>query len=343
MNQRIRHIDVARGIAITTVIAVHTGFLPFQHQLLPILTPWMLAVFAFVHGRLRARSDQRHWGIDYAWQRARSLLGTYVLAGGVSYLIWLALRWYAPQSVLFDSWQVGLSALVRGMNLTYNGPLWFLPMFFIACVVFDLWLRIPRVRIRYMPLWALAMLLMSYAINPGSAKLMHSPDIALQYVGFMIIGYAHGRSRIILTAAQLSAVAGAFAISSWSNGTVDVFARNYGIHAAYWTSAILGSVVVVGFSRRVDRYLPRVSRVLAGFGRQSLILLVTHWPVMQYLTYLLSLVGVLKLLSATPTYSSFSYFLPSAVTFTIIELPLLVLYMVVPLSVAWIASRRRVS
>jgi len=60
---------------------------------------------------------------------------------------------------------------------------------------------------------------------------------------------------------------------------------------------------------------------------------------MQWLTFLLSLLGLLGALGGTPTYSSFSYYQPSVVVFTLIELPLLVLYIVIPLLVLPVVQR----
>lgn len=341
MNQkRIAFIDIARGFAILAVIAVHTGFLPLQHQLLPLITPWMLPVFAVLHGWL---AKDTHSFADVAVKRFRSLIVPYCIAGFVSYALWLGLRWYAVDTVLFVPWDMALRQILLGTSLVFNGPLWFLPAFFIATVIFEInRATFTKGGIAKALLLAATLMFFSFTVNPTKSHVVFSYDLSLLLASFMLVGE---RLRAVhwekIQMGTWIAVGVGFVALSIFNGTIDMFGREFGNPWLYLISAHIGSGLVIGVAQRMAERKWWVTGALAVIGRHSLLVLVTHWPMMQWLTFVLTILGLVPVLGGTPTYTSFSYDHPSAIVFTLIELPLLALYMAVPLLILPVAGRLR--
>ncbi len=333
--KRIDYVDIARGIAILSVIAYHTGFLPFQHQLLPLITPWMLPVFAVLHGMIAGGNYSPG---QVLLRRIRSLLVPYLLYGLSTYALWLVLRMYAPGSVLFASWQEGLHQFATGTGLIYNGPLWFLPSFFLAAIMFAI------VRRLILPINKLGLLftahvlvVVSFMINPSGTKLVFSYDLAFLFAACMVMGSWLSATRWEqVPKLAWYMLAGGFMALVWYNGTVDIFGRVFHQPAVYWITALTGSILVIRAAKGMAGLSGFIHDALVYVGKYSMILLCTHWPIMQWLTFLLTVLGVLGALSGTPTYTSFSYYHPDAVIFTLIELPLLALYFLVPIGALWL-------
>src|SRR3989344_3842788 len=51
-KDRIQWIDNAKGIAILTIVIMHSGFLPFSKITAPLISNWMLLIFPFIGGYL---------------------------------------------------------------------------------------------------------------------------------------------------------------------------------------------------------------------------------------------------------------------------------------------------
>ncbi len=335
MRQRLRYVDITKGIAVISVVLYHTGFLPFQHQILPLITPWMLSVFAIVYGMTSSMPSDIYAIRPILYRRFRSTLIPYILYGSVSYMFWLGLRWYAPESVVFASWQDGLHQLLTGVGLVYNGPLWFLPPFFIAMMMYEL-LRVTRLLSHTVLAVCIAHALAfgAWQINRQGIQVMYSYDLSLLFVAFMCMG-------LVLKRIQLEKISWGtwigmgvcFLYLCTVNGTVDIFGRLFQNHILYWSTAIIGSMIILRVAYLFEQIDGRIVRGIELCGKHSIILFSTHWPIMQWLTFCLWVLGGIGILDGVPTYTSFSYYHPSAVLFTLIELPLLVLYVAVPLCI----------
>jgi fucose 4-O-acetylase-like acetyltransferase len=337
-GKRIAFIDIARGFAIFSVIVVHTGFLPLQHQLLPLITPWMLPVFAVLHGWLS--KDTQSFG-EIIIRRFQSLIVPYAIYGGFTYVLWLGLRWYAVDSVLFASWDIALRQLFMGTSLVFNGPLWFLPAFYVASIIFE-GSKQMIVKGNIASALSLAVLLafIAFVINPTKSQVIFSYDLSLLLAAFMFVGMCMRVLRWKMVKHSVWwIIAVSFVLLSINNGTIDMFGRQFGTPWLYVFSACVGSGLVIYIAQYISEKKWWFADWWATVGKYSLVLLVTHWPIMQWLTFLLSLLGLLGALGGTPTYSSFSYYQPSVVVFTLIELPLLVLYIVIPLLVLPVVQR----
>lgn len=340
---RIRYIDIARGIAIATVIAYHTDLLPLQHQLLPLITPWMLPLFALLYGMTSGIRQSKRSLVVLVKQRVNSLLVPYIYFGLLSYVVWVFLRLYAQGSVLFVSWQEGLWQFLTGAGIVYNGPLWFLPSFFIASVIFAI-VREPMRQSKKADLFILAhgFVILAYVINPQRARLPFSYDLSVLFAGYMCIGawlsmFRWEKIPMLVWQGMLAM----FVFLGLRNGTVDIFFRLFGNPFVHWVTAIIGSLLVLRISAGIDRQLPVIGRLLSRAGKDSMILFAIHWPLMQYMTFVLSLSGLVGWLGGTITYTSFSYYHPSAVIFTLIEIPLLILYVSPAFVVLWFIRRFR--
>ncbi len=340
-SPRLTYVDIARGIAIVTVIAYHTDLLPLQHQLLPLITPWMLPVFALLYGMTTGAQHTSRSFMALVKARTVSLLLPYLFYGLLSFVIWFFLRWYAPGSVLFVSWQEGLWQLFTGVGIVYNGPLWFLPSFFVAAVLFAVVREPMRKHTRFgLLIMAHVLAVIAFMINPQQVRLPFSYDVSILFAAYMCVGAWIAASRWErVSMAVWQCFLAVFVFLGLRNGTVDIFFRMYGNPIVNWITAIVGSMLVLRVSAGIDRQLPMIRCMLSRAGKDSMVLFAIHWPLMQYLTFLLSVTGLVGALGGTITYTSFSYYHPSAIIFTLIELPLLLLYFCVPFGVLWLLRR----
>jgi acyltransferase len=325
-------LDIAKGFGITTVILIHTGFLPFQYQILPVLTPWMLSIFAVISGILAYDSQDRHLSSSIL-KKTRSLLIPYLTFGIVSFILWLQLRWYAPESALFDSWTSQLQNFVTGKGLTFNGPLWFLPAFFISSSLL-LILKKYLVTLHACILTGISLLFvyLGVLINPDRTQFIFSYDLAFIFLGFSIFGMVSGKVNKYMTGKKMIfPLTIIYILSCMGNGTIDILQRTYHHWFLFWVSGTVGSFLIIQLSEYIATTKFFLMKILSHVGRASLVILCTHWPIMQMMTYLVWSIGLVSFLSGTPGLAAFSYYHPNKYIFTIIEIPLLLLYTIIPM------------
>lgn len=324
--------DIAKGVAICAVVAFHTGYLPLQHQLLPLMTPWMLPVFAILHGMLS--SNDRIRTIRATLHiRFYSYMLPYVIYGLVGFMLWIGVKNLSPGGGVLDiPWTTELTHLLTGGPLVSNGPLWFLPSFFIASVVFVLTKQyLSRLPAVYLTALSFGVVGLGILIHEYTSVLPFAYDLSIVFLGFMVFGLTR-----VQVYSQKSpgtvwvALAVIFVVLAMRNGTIDLFERRVNAWPMYWLTAIIGSLILIRVSQWVEIMKYRWLGFIGVVGQSSVDILSTHWPLMQWITVLLNLIGIIPWLRGVQTYTSFSYYIENKYIFTIIEMPLLLLYFIIP-------------
>jgi len=126
-RKRVIWLDIAKGIAILSVVLYHTGFLPLQKQLLPIITSYMLPIFCVIGGYTYTQQNNH---IIFFKKKVKSLIIPYFVVGILSYLIWFVLISISNYQIIKLNLQDQFIQFLLGKNLIFNGPLWFLATFF---------------------------------------------------------------------------------------------------------------------------------------------------------------------------------------------------------------------
>jgi fucose 4-O-acetylase-like acetyltransferase len=78
-----------------------------------------------------------------------------------------------------------------------------------------------------------------------------------------------------------------FIVGTRLNGTVDIFQRQLGYWPLFWLNGLSGSLLVILISQYISKKDDMINRFGQWLGKNSLLILIVHWPIIQWLTYLL--------------------------------------------------------
>jgi acyltransferase len=288
------HLDAARAIAIVLVVLGHARGIPGTFALLVFSfnVPLFFVVSGWVttaHGR--ARSDAQALA-----RLARGLLLPYLGFFVLAYLYWLLTRHIGEKALRWGDvpwWDPLAGALVaNGPGLYVQPALWFLPALFVTALAF-------HHLAKWMVAWrlAMAMAVLAWAwiawFAPLGVRLPWGLDVLPVALFFFACGAAVGRftarARAFLewkgTALPLVV---AWLPLAWLNGRVDVNMLRFG----HWPPlfllvALLGAALVFNLAGWIQRW-PAVQWV----GRNTLLILGSHFPVFFFLSGIRSLAGV---------------------------------------------------
>lgn len=277
--------DWIRGAAMIGVISVHvSGVSGFpDNPLLLWLNSFVMAVFFFVSGSLMRRSRECP-AAEYARRKAAAILWPYLTFSACAVLFDIAVLKLQGGSITRDLVRLWLRCV---FTLVGRGTLWFLPVFYFACVL--AW----AVRNRRIP--SVLLFLAGLAVMAFMNEIF-SATVAVLTGGGDGIG-----SDIYLVAVRSLAAAAVILEGFWTGPLLDrLILSKYGTPAALLSFAV--SLVIPVFYRmdfrtaRFGRYpvflfvsaaaayiflrwcaekLSRLS-VLTYFGKNSLILMATH-------------------------------------------------------------------
>jgi len=288
-------IDATRAIAIVLVVLGHARGIPHAYTLLAF--SFHVPLFFLVSGWVataygRPRSDADTWR-----QLGRTLLVPYVFFFFVAYAYWLLTRDMGAKALRWGErpWWEPLVGLLMG-----NGPglyvqpaLWFLPALFTTAIAFH------YLRKRLHPgLLVVACALLAWAwiawFPPLGVRLPWGLDVLPVSLFFFACGAAlaprvramHG-SRVAVIALTLL-VAAIWLPLAWHNGKVDMNKMQFGDSTPlFLLTALLGTAMTMGIAGWIARW-PGVQWI----GRNTLLILCTHFLVFFVLSGLRSLAGI---------------------------------------------------
>lgn len=260
----------------------------------------MLLIFPFLGGYLfRTQSI-------YLFLKSKIyLLSVYFIAAVVSFIAWLFLRNTYPQGLLQTSVSQEMVRFILGKGLVFNGPLWFIPAYVLSSLtvffIYPLWQK-GRETLK-------TFILIFFAIGAFfllSLKIVFpfSMDIVLLFIMFFFLGIRVREEPPQPSLTHIFILSIIFFASSFLNGTVDLYERTLGSYPFFLTSAFSGIFLIQVFSKKLDTQ-NKIARFITYCGRHSLLLLVVHWPIIQWTSYVLTLTGLPKLIGANPTITSF--------------------------------------
>ena len=288
-------IDATRAIAIVLVVLGHARGIPHEYTLLAfsfhvplffLVSGWVAIAFA------RPRGDADAWR-----QLARTLLVPYVFFFFVAYAYWLLTRDMGAKALRWGDrpWWEPLSGLLAG-----NGPglyvqpaLWFLPALFTATLAFH------YLRKRLSPgVLVAACALVAWAwtawFPPLGLRLPWGLDVLPVSLFFFACGAALARHGQALPRSRSAGIALTLLVAAlwlplaWLNGKVDINRMQFGDSAPlFLLVALLGTAMTTGVAGWICRW-PGVQWI----GRNTLLVLCTHFLVFFVLSGLRSLAGV---------------------------------------------------
>ncbi|WP_164853746.1 acyltransferase family protein [Paraburkholderia kirstenboschensis] len=284
-GKRSLHVDVAKGIAMLGIVAIHNPML-LKHGggVFDALLAFALPVF-FVATGMFIREDAQ-WR-DVIATRSRSLLLPYAAV-----VIAQAL-WQMPLSMSRAAQTVSGALYASGATVPWV-TLWFLPHLWLVSILAYVVTRLTR-RVAYRRaicgLAAIALIATgSWALHQfdrpdAPAQLPWSIDLLPLSLAFVLAG--HVCRRFLLTLRPNSwlilCVAAAFVfVQALPGSSMDLNLRRYDNAGLTTLSALLGCYLVYSIASLIGD-VPGVGRTMSAIGRASLIVCIVHFPVQQLL------------------------------------------------------------
>jgi fucose 4-O-acetylase-like acetyltransferase len=301
-----KRIDAARGIGILSVIIFHSGFLPFVQITEPLLMSWMLSVFVFTGGWLLKSTSFRKSNLVTISKR---LLIPFFIAGTISFLGWLILRNIYPENVIKVPIIPEVIKWMTGRNPYFDSPLWFIPTYFLASLFMQLisvWFLKRQVIIK--SILSIIFVSAGFFISKQYVYPTFSYDLILLFIGIMMMGSV--ASTIKIPKLKHRALIDflifiSFVALTLSNGYIDMFQREFGNKLVFFISGGLGTYSVSRLAIYGLNIKNNLILEISKLGKSSMTLLVWHWPIMQWLTYVFFVSGFLKYIATSYTKTSF--------------------------------------
>jgi fucose 4-O-acetylase-like acetyltransferase len=266
-------IDVLKGIGIVVIVMGHLDASGIGGAFVTYLYSFNVALFFIVAGYMwRPKPGIGFWQI--AVQKFRQIYVPYTVLFVISLLYGhLIVRFVFGEYVIpFELWPTVKSFILASDWLnhvpTFNFALWFLPIFFLASIVFQLFQMIRPLGI-YLPVLALLL----FASIPLQEAIPGRPILAINVlpvaVGFMGCGYLLKRwvnvERVPLVG-LIVMFAFTLTITYWFPGNVAAIGTLW-----YFPSALVSFLLYLRLARDL-----RSSRFLAYVGENSLIIFGIH-------------------------------------------------------------------
>ena len=278
-RSRVTFVDVARGIAMISIILGHIRISAIN----PFVFTYHVPVFLLITGYfIRNRSSVK----EFAFKRMKSMMLPYLVTCIVIILLsaLLGLR----DGTSWEGIKKWAWASVYGAGTTYQkpfyvqmiGPLWFLPATCIAAILFRCILELPEK-------WHAAVVAVLFAVGYLTTKYLFWFPMSIQagccsvlflYVGWL---FRENEEQIMNLSKGFRIFAVLFGILAWGS-----FIRNfegfYVVRSFYGRtvpdvfSSICACGIVILISYVIDRKTKVISRLLRFTGRYSLLVLCVH-------------------------------------------------------------------
>ncbi len=289
-------IDATRAIAIVLVVLGHAKGVPQTYTLLAF--SFHVPLFFFVSGWVGAAFGRPRGDADTWAKLVRGLVVPYVFFFFVAYAYWLATRHVGAKAARWGTlpWWDPLVGLVQGTGerLYVQPALWFLPALFVTAIAFHyLGKRLSAAVITL--LMAVVACAWCAWFPSQSVRLPWGLDVLPVSLFFFAAGAAfagHARHAVMHPALRWWGVPLLLAVLwlplAWINGKVDVNLLRFGQWPAlFLLVALLGTALMWHVGGWIQRW-PGVQWI----GRNTLVILCTHFLVLFFLSGVRALAGV---------------------------------------------------
>lgn len=291
-RERIDYLDIAKGIGMLLVVIGHVDYVdaPIRNYIFSFHMP----LFLFVSGMLLwyKQEEQKKWSVLIG-KKARNLLLPYFLFSFL-YLIIESVRLLVKG---LNEWDNILKQLFQTICLQGISTLWFLPALFIGEVIF-LWIR--KNSSHGQTIWCLAVIMISVFFIHKDVQSLFAPYselplagmiyevlfvflrnlfcVGLVGLGYYIGGLLFQKKLPMLAEAGMGIILLLMVgvIAGWNTG-VNLRDMYLGNLAGFLFTGVAGTVGIVFLSRvLVQLPLRPIHRICEYFGRNSLLIMVTH-------------------------------------------------------------------
>ncbi|MED1125018.1 acyltransferase family protein [Bacillus atrophaeus] len=278
MKGRVEWIDISKGIGIILVVLGHA---PTDDALKSFIFSFHMPMFFFLSGAVYR--DTGLGFFQFALKKARGLLVPYAVFSVITYLFWLLVERHFQ---FLGSADVDPAVPLKGIvysipdhyMLTHNPALWFLTCLFLVDIVFFLLKK--ACRGKWLILIAGSCLVSVVNVYVLHISLLWNAEVAAAALGFYTIGFVvRNKLKELSYRRTIFAVVVCFSLTAllqMENTRVDMRANEYGNMLIFYLTAALGTGGVVFASFKL-----RKLAFLQFLGRNSLIILVLHYPILR--------------------------------------------------------------
>ena len=313
INMRLKQYDIAKGIALVSVIFIHTCGIPLIGK---YVHGFFMPIFFFVSGFFLYNSLS-HPFKDFLRDKIYRLLCPWAIGNCFIGVTILCLRSYGINIVdnkiswqqIMLGWMYGRYMLMSDIGNPLilflnpiNAPLWFLPAIFLSSLCLYPLSRILNAEKRVLKtlLIITVLALIQKPFNMSVYLLPWSMDSLPILVLFMLFGYLFRQNieRIdsILTNKLTNAIIMFFLTIIYCvlvnlNGMVNISLRNFGnFYIVYVTAGLIGSFLAIQYSKMIMGI--KVSALFSLLGRKTMPIFMFHMLVIGCLKEFLGLVGI---------------------------------------------------
>ncbi|MFN2747971.1 MULTISPECIES: acyltransferase family protein [Bacillus] len=283
MQKRIDWIDASKGLGIILVVLGHT---PTTDWLKTFIFAFHMPLFFFLSGVVY--HDANLTFKSFLYKKMKTLLLPYFIFSVLAYSFWFLIERHFKFSGSSDvdpiiPFKGIFYSIPDHYMLTHNPALWFLTCLFVVELLFfcmKKWLN-DRFIVCFVMLSAA---LGYYNYQYLDIKLLWNIEVALTAIVFYSAGFLlrkrlrelkmRNRRTLLLSFLFFAVVA---YLQSW-NVRVDMRANEYGDMAIFYITAFSGTAGVIFTSFHLENV-----RLLRFLGKNSLIILVLHYPVIRIL------------------------------------------------------------
>lgn len=271
MQNRYRYIDLARGIAILSVVLGHAYSPNGGQVVIPLVYSFHMPFFFLISGALLGSKAAYGKKLSFHLKsKAKSLLLPYVFWGLMCQTVYFVLGMIGG-----DSLSEQLQLRLHEITTLTNGAMWFLLTMFLAQLLFLFMIRKPYIHIPY------CIALMVGAVFIPSLPTILGTDILRAFVGcfFMAIGfygYTLFFKKVPLPILLLLSVVNVVLI--FRNNTVSIASLAFGNPFLYIINGCLGSWLLVQYCMHLAE-LPKAQAILklvTVWGKYSIVILCLH-------------------------------------------------------------------
>ncbi|WYP26232.1 acyltransferase family protein [Alkalihalobacillus sp. FSL W8-0930] len=279
MNQRVKWIDVAKGIGIILVVLSHA---PVNDTLKSFLFAFHMPLFFYLSGIVFKPSSLPIGA--FVWKKARGLLLPYFIFSFITYVFWF----YVTRNFPFTSGDdvdpiVPFSGIFISTpvdyQLTYNPAIWFLTCLFVVELLYYFTHRICRNE-KWIPFFLIVFGVLGYASSVfiSANQLPWSILVSLTAVVFYGIGALTKQvweeptwRKTIVSLVVLFLIT--YVAQHFNSERVDMRGNLYGESWFFYLGALSGSIGIILLALKLHHL-----KVLSFLGQYSIVILLLHFP-----------------------------------------------------------------
>lgn len=266
-NNRIKYVDIFRGIGIILMVLGHIGLGDVFHH---YIHAFHMPMFFFISGFCYKQKNISMY--MFIKSKSFSLLLPYTVFGVIQYILWLLYKGNSLRPLINLFW-------INTDGIVIAGALWFLTALFCVDIIFFLIDRkIGSDTIKNILILFLSII--GYALPIMHIRLPLGADVALVGLGFYYIGFLiktneenkYIKHIINLNWIKILLFMTFVSLSIFNSTPVNLRTGRYGMLLIFWGNAILSIIVILNICKKLDKYgIQPINTIIEEIGKNGIV------------------------------------------------------------------------